>query len=46
MGLCTIPGTWAAAWIVKRTSIRIHTLAMEGLVMAGGIAMVVTALRS
>ena len=46
MGLCTVPGTWAAAWIVKRTSIRIHTLAMEGLVMAGGTAMVIEALRS
>ena len=36
MGLCTIPGTWVAAWIVRRTDIRIHTLAMEGLVVAGG----------
>ena len=46
MGLCTIPGTRAAAWIVKRTSIRIHTLAMEGLVMASGTAMVIEASRS
>jgi uncharacterized protein len=38
MGVCTIPGTWVAAWIVKRTDIRIHTVFMEGLVMVGGIA--------
>ena len=36
MGLCTIPGTWAASWIVTRTSIRVHTLFMEALVLAGG----------
>src|SRR3546814_2755380 len=29
MGLCTIPGTWVAAWIVKRTDIRVHTLFVE-----------------
>jgi uncharacterized membrane protein YfcA len=44
MGLCTVPGTWLAAWIVRRTDIRIHTLAMEGLVMAGGAAILVGAL--
>src|SRR3546814_17923226 len=31
MGLCTIPGTWVAAWIVKRTDIRVHTLFVEAL---------------
>jgi uncharacterized membrane protein YfcA len=36
MGLCTVPGTWLAAWIVKRTDIRIHTLIMEALVVVGG----------
>jgi uncharacterized membrane protein YfcA len=46
MGLCTIPGTWVAAWIVKRTDIRIHTLFMEGLVMVGGIAILADATGS
>jgi uncharacterized membrane protein YfcA len=46
MGLCTIPGTWAAAWLVRRTDIRIHTLLMEGLVVAGGIIILAEALRS
>ena len=38
MGLCTVPGTWLAAWIVRRTDIRIHTAIMEVIVMAGGAA--------
>jgi uncharacterized protein len=46
MGLCTIPGTWIAAWIVRRTDIRIHTLFMEGLVMAGGAYILIDSLRS
>jgi len=25
MGLCTVPGTWAGAWLVRRTSIKLHT---------------------
>src|SRR3546814_11638185 len=36
MGLCTIPGTWVAAWIVKRTDIRVHTLFVEALIVVGG----------
>jgi uncharacterized membrane protein YfcA len=46
MGLCTVPGTWVAAWMVKRMNIRIHTLFMEGLVMAGGLMILLEALRS
>jgi uncharacterized protein len=46
MGLCTIPGTWVAAWIVRRTDIRIHSLLMEGLVVAGGAVILAEALRS
>jgi uncharacterized protein len=46
MGLCTIPGTWIAAWIVRRTDIYIHTLFMEGLVMAGGAYILIDSLRS
>lgn len=40
MGLCTVPGTWVAAWILRRTSVRIHTVFVETLIVAGGIAMV------
>lgn len=40
MGLCTIPGTWVAAWIVKRTDIRIHTLFVEALIALGGASLV------
>jgi hypothetical protein len=36
MGLCTIPGTYVAAWIVKRTDIRIHTIFVEALIFIGG----------
>ncbi|GAB4359562.1 MAG: sulfite exporter TauE/SafE family protein [Kiloniellaceae bacterium] len=40
MGLCTIPGTWVAAWIVKRTDIRIHTLFVEALIVVGGASFI------
>jgi len=40
MGLCTIPGTWVAAWIVKRTDIRIHTLFIEALIVVGGASFI------
>jgi uncharacterized membrane protein YfcA len=38
VGLCTVPGSWLAAWIVKRTEVRIHTYLMEGLILIGGIS--------
>lgn len=38
MGLCTVPGAWAGAWLVKRTDIRLHTTLIEALVVAGGAA--------
>ncbi|MCZ6608968.1 MAG: sulfite exporter TauE/SafE family protein [Alphaproteobacteria bacterium] len=38
VGLCTIPGSWIAAWIVRRTEVRIHTLLMEGLIVLGGLS--------
>lgn len=40
MGLCTIPGTWVAAWIVKRTDVRIHTLFVEALIVVGGASFI------
>ncbi len=36
MGACTVPGTWLASCIVRRTSVRIHTMAMEVLIICGG----------
>lgn len=44
MGLMTIPGTWVAAWIVKRTHVRVHTTLVEILIIAGGIGMIYQAL--
>jgi hypothetical protein len=38
VGLCTIPGSWIAAWIVRRTEVRLHTLFMEGLIICGGLS--------
>ncbi|HEY8369206.1 MAG TPA: sulfite exporter TauE/SafE family protein, partial [Thermodesulfobacteriota bacterium] len=46
MGLCTVPGTWVASWIVKRTDLRIHTVFMEILVVAGGLSMIRRAIAS
>ena len=44
MGLMTIPGTWAARWLVERTEIRIHTMLIEALIVLGGVSMVAAAL--
>ncbi|MCB1549013.1 MAG: sulfite exporter TauE/SafE family protein [Hyphomicrobiaceae bacterium] len=39
LGLATVPGSYIAAWIVRRTSLKVHTLVIEALVvLAGGIA--------
>lgn len=38
VGLCTVPGSWLAAWIVRRTEVRLHTLFMEGLIILGGLS--------
>ena len=46
MGLCTIPGTWVAAWIVKRSDIRIHTLFIEALIVVGGASFIYGSLTS
>ena len=39
MGLCTVPGTWVAAFVVRRTSLRLHSLMIEGLILLGGAGM-------
>lgn len=44
MGLCTIPGTACAAWLMRRTSIRVHTLLIEGMILLGGVTMLTGAL--
>jgi hypothetical protein len=36
----TIPGTWVAAWIVKRTDIHIHTFPIEALIVIGGASLI------
>jgi len=38
VGFCTVPGSWIAAWIVRRTEVRIHTVLMEGLIVIGGLS--------
>ncbi|HSG54030.1 MAG TPA: TSUP family transporter, partial [Paracoccaceae bacterium] len=40
MGLCTVPGTWAGAWVVRHTSMRVHTLLIEGLIVLGGASLI------
>jgi uncharacterized protein len=40
MGLCTVPGTWAGAWLVRRTSLRLHTAFIETLLVLGGSALI------
>jgi uncharacterized membrane protein YfcA len=44
LGLCTIPGTACAAWIVRRTSLRLHTMLIEALILVGGIMMLTGAI--
>jgi uncharacterized membrane protein YfcA len=37
IGLCMIPGTYVASWLVRRTGIRLHTLLMEAVIVIGGL---------
>lgn len=46
MGLCTVPGTWAGAWLVRRTPVRLHTAFIEALIIVGGASLIWGALRS
>lgn len=39
LGLCTIPGTACAAWVVRRTSVRLHAGLIETLIIVGGTMM-------
>ncbi|MCC7428620.1 MAG: sulfite exporter TauE/SafE family protein [Alphaproteobacteria bacterium] len=46
IGLCTIPGAYAARLIVLRLGLRMHTLLMEGLLVVCGIWFVGRALQA
>ena len=35
LGLCMIPGTYLARWLIERLSIGVHTVAMEAIIAAG-----------
>lgn len=37
IGAWMVPGTYVASWLVRRTGIRLHTLLMEAIIVAGGI---------
>ncbi len=37
LGLCTMPGAYVGKWILQRTSVRVHTFLVEGIMAAGGI---------
>lgn len=37
IGLCTIPGTYAGRWIVRRTPVRVHTRLMEVFILCGAV---------
>ncbi len=36
LGLCMIPGAWTGRWIIRNTPIRLHTILVEALIIAGG----------
>ena len=35
LGVCMIPGTYLARWLVLRTPLHVHVVAMEGVVVFG-----------
>ena len=43
MGVATIPGSQIAAWIVRRTSVRLHTLFLEVLILGVGVYVAIRA---
>ncbi len=46
MGLCTIPGTWTSAWIMARTSLRLHTALIEICVAIAGMNFIWQGIRA
>ena len=45
IGIVTVPGSWLAAFLVKRMGAHLHTLAIEALILVGGIVMLWHALK-
>lgn len=41
IGVCTVPGNYAARWILRRTSLRLHARLLEILVLIGGLSLLV-----
>jgi uncharacterized membrane protein YfcA len=39
IGACTVPGNYAARWILRRTSVRLHTRLLEITVLIGGLSL-------
>lgn len=39
IGACTVPGNYLARWILRRTSVRLHTRLLEILVLVGGLSL-------
>jgi uncharacterized membrane protein YfcA len=39
IGVASIPGSAAGAWLVRRMHVHLHTLFMEGLILFGGVFM-------
>ncbi|MEK9679985.1 MAG: sulfite exporter TauE/SafE family protein [Rhodospirillaceae bacterium] len=37
LGLCTMPGAVVGRWLLRRTSVRMHTLLIEGVILAGAV---------
>lgn len=46
IGLATLPGSALASWLVRRMHARLHSLAMEALILLGGTAIVVSTWRA
>jgi len=45
IGIVTVPGSWLAAFLVERMGAHLHTLAIEALILVGGIVMLWHALQ-
>lgn len=39
IGLSTVPGNYAARWILNRTSLRLHAQLLEAIVLIGGVSL-------
>ena len=39
IGLSTVPGNYAARWILGRTSVRLHARLLEAIVLVGGLSL-------